>query len=42
MEAFASTNGRNSHEVSPYAVTSVAALMVADRGPSSMSAISPK
>ena len=42
MLAFDSTIGRNSHDVSPSATIGVSAVIVAVRGESAMSAISPK
>ena len=39
---FDSTSGRNAHAVIPWAVISVSATTVAERGPLSISAISPK
>ena len=42
IEAFDSTSGRNSHEVSPKQRSSLSAVIVALRAPSSISAISPK
>ena len=42
ISAFVSTSGRKSHGVMPYAFTSLSAVTVADRAPSSISATSPK